>query len=317
MGQQEPDASVGFMEEEKLILSLRMVSLAVALEGFAVRHFIVASLVLCCGCSQKEAKPPKPVVDVSQETSEIKSLTAKQAAELVANTEKGHGLFLSSLISIDKDVAKQLAEVEGDLSLKGLTSIDKDVAKELAKSKSRGLNLKGLISIDKDVMKELAEFKGPRMIFGLNTIDKDTAKELAKYGGALSFHIHSIDKDVAQELAKKMEGELRLGLITSIDKSTAQNLARFKNSLSLNGLTSIDKDIAQELAKSHGSLGLDGLTSIDEDVARELAKFEGKSLLLRSWEKLEEEVREILSKNESINFLDQPSRRFRRNFFSY
>ena len=80
----------------------------------------------------------------------------------------------------------------------------------------------------------------------------------------------------------KPEGNLlHLDSLTSIDKEVAQELAKFKASLSLNGLTSIDQHVAQELVKlQRNLLHLDSLTSIDKDVAQELAKYDGNTCLV-------------------------------------
>ena len=109
-----------------------------------MRFLIAAVLVLSCSLCLAE--------DFPKNTYEIKSLTAEQAAELVA-VKKG-SLFLPGLTSIDKDVAQELAKIKGELYLGGLASIDKDVAHELAKVK-RNLFLYDLTSIDKDVLKIL------------------------------------------------------------------------------------------------------------------------------------------------------------------
>ncbi len=59
--------------------------------------------------------------DFPKDTNEIKSLTAEQAAKLVA-IEPGW-LELDGLTSINKDVAQELAKLKGDwLSLNGLKS---------------------------------------------------------------------------------------------------------------------------------------------------------------------------------------------------
>ena len=133
-----------------------------------MRYLIVASLLLSCSLCLAE--------DFPEDTNEIKSLTAEQAAELVAKSREG--LFLTGLTSIDKDVAQELAKFEGSLSLRGLTSIDKDVAQELAKSKAYCLLLNGLTSIDNDVAQELAKFKGSLYLNGLTSIDKEALKIL-------------------------------------------------------------------------------------------------------------------------------------------
>ena len=113
-----------------------------------MRFLIAAVLVLSCSLCLAE--------DFPEDTDEIKSLTAEQAAELVA--KKGENLFLEGLTSIDKDVAQELAKVKEGLYLNGLTSIDKDVARELAKFK--GTLALNLPSIDKDVAQELAKYEG-------------------------------------------------------------------------------------------------------------------------------------------------------------
>ena len=138
-----------------------------------MRFLIAAVLVLSLGCSPKE---------LPEDTDEIKSLTAKQAAELVATLD-GDWLSLAGLTSIDKDVAHQLSKFEAPLSLDGLTSIDKDVLQELAKLEGE-LSLDSLTSIDKDVAQELAKFKAEKLsLNGLTSIDKDVAQELGKFKG--------------------------------------------------------------------------------------------------------------------------------------
>jgi len=153
---------------------------------------IAAALVLSCSLCLAE--------DFPKNTYEIKSLTAEQAAELVA-VKKG-SLFLPGLTSIDKDVTQELAKIKGELYLGGLTSIDKDVAQELGKFEGLWLHLRGLTSIDKDVAHELAKVKGRGLyLSGLTSIDKDVAHELAKVKRNLFLNgLTSIDKDVLKIL---------------------------------------------------------------------------------------------------------------------
>ncbi len=134
--------------------------------------------------------------DFPEDTNEIKSLTAEQAADLaliVKHARKKNVLYLFNLASINKDVAHELAKFKGQLAL-GLTSINKDVAQELVKFK-RFLDLNFLTSIDKDVAHELAKFKGTLNLGGLKSIDKDVAQELAKFKGELRLYgLTSIDE---------------------------------------------------------------------------------------------------------------------------
>ena len=140
-----------------------------------MRYLIVAVMVLSYGLCLAE--------DFPEDTSEIKSLTAEQAADLVM-------------------VVKYVRE-SGTLRLNGLTSIDKDVAQELVKFKGSHLNFDGLTSIDKDVAQELANFEGEYLsLYGLTSIDKGVAQELVKFKGRLMYlpGLISIDKDVLKIL---------------------------------------------------------------------------------------------------------------------
>ena len=122
-----------------------------------MRFLVAAVLILSFGFCLAE--------DFPEDTNEIKSLTAEQAAEVAVMN--GGWLELNGLTSIDKDVAKELGKSEGGFILDGLTSINKDVAQELAKIKGT-LSLNGLTSIDKDVARELAKFEGLHMSIFLN-----------------------------------------------------------------------------------------------------------------------------------------------------
>ena len=253
----------------------------------------------------KRSKPKGLSDYLLKNPSEINSLTAEQAAELVVAFANDRGLKLPGLTSIDKNVARELAKYEGIwLQLTSLTSIDKDVAYELAKYEGR-LNLAGLTSIDQDTTRELAKYEGDWLklsgltsidqdvayelakwgetgaqlyLEGLTSIDKGVAYELAKYDGSIVLGLSSIDNDVAEELAKKDGGQLHLWGLVSIDKDVAQALSRFGGTyLSLKGVELIDKDVARELSNSDVSwLDLTGLTSIDSDVAQEMAQFQGQ-----------------------------------------
>ena len=213
--------------------------------------------------------------------SEINSLTAEQAAELVVAFANDLLLKLPGLTSIDKDVAQELANYEGIwLNLEGLTSIGEDVAYELAKYKGR-LNLAGVTSIDQDVARELAKHEGKWLkLSGLTSIDEGVAYELAKWG--------------------ETGAQLYLSGLTSIDKGVAYELAKYDGSIIL-GLSSIDNDVAEGLAKKEGGqLHLWDLVSIDKDVAQALAKFQGYNLTFLGLTSVDKDVLEILKSNPSI-----------------
>ena len=252
-----------------------------------MRFLIATALVLSCSLCLAE--------DLPRNTDEFKSLTAEQAAELVKKY-KGGSLFLRGLTSIDKDVAKELANFEGlVLGLNGLTSIDKDVAQELAYYQGVKLTL-GLKSIDKESLQELARLKSRVYLGNFTSIDKDIAQFLIKFHREeLVLGLTSIDKEVAKELAKFKGSKLRFIRLKKIDKDVAQELAKFKGThLDLYSLTSIDKDVAKGLAKFEGPYLFCGLTSIDKDVAQELVEFKGSRLRLMKVSSIAEDALPIL-----------------------
>ena len=124
-------------------------------------------------------------------------LTVQQAAEMVLKTVENNESYLrlNRLTSIDRDVARELAQLgqlailknnnnSSYLELKGLKSIEKDVAQELSRFQGYELSLDGLTSIDKEVAKGLAKFHGKKLsLNGLASIDRETVKELARFKG--------------------------------------------------------------------------------------------------------------------------------------
>ena len=283
--------------------------------------------------------------DIPENTNEIKSLTAEQAAELVAKVNGN--LDLDGLTSIDKDVARELAKFQGILSLDGLTSIDKDIAQELAKFKGERLSFYGLNSIDKEALEILNSYrvdlpgtyeitkkeitkkidqpefltveqaakvvsrsKGTYELYIGEPflIDKEAARELAKFTGGTMYldGLTSIERGVASELVKFNGGKIDLIGITSINAGVAEELSKFKGSLCLDGITTIDKAIAYELSKLSGTLYLDGLSQIDWDIAVRLSKMRG-GVHLKGLSGIDRKSLDVL-KNNPMNALPEKYR---------
>ena len=124
---------------------------------------------------------------------------------------------LSSVKSIDKETARELAKYGGWYELDGVTSIDKEIAHELGKSKCWRIYLGGLTSIDKETAQELAKFSGGGgLMFGRLIVDKDVTHELAKLKGDLSLRIPN-RKDIAEEIANFEGRMLTLGHLAPLD----------------------------------------------------------------------------------------------------
>ncbi|MDB4549733.1 hypothetical protein N9Z97_01510 [Akkermansiaceae bacterium] len=204
----------------------------------------------------KRSKPKGLSDYLLKNPSEINSLTAEQAAELVVAFANDRGLKLPGLTSIDQDVAYELAkwgETGAQLYLEGLTSIDKGVAYELAKYD--GSIVLGLSSIDNDVAEELAKKDGGQLhLWGLVSIDKDVAQALSRFGGTyLGLKgVELIDRDVARELSNSDVSWLSLTGLTAIDSDVAQEMAQFRGQLSFSNLSSIDREAAEKLANYAG-----------------------------------------------------------------
>ena len=156
------------------------------------RILIAAALVLSCSLCLAE--------DLPENTDEIKSLTAEQAAKLVANTS-GPLLILDNLNSINSTVANSLGKFRGSwLRLKSLTSIDKDTAQELAKFNG-ALYLDGLTSLNEDTAKKLAHFKGAVHPSCFRSFDKDTTQAVTQFKGAVYLYgLNSVDEGALEIL---------------------------------------------------------------------------------------------------------------------
>ena len=188
------------------------------------------------------------------DASELNSLTAWQASKVVKEAvDNGVGILnLSNLVTIDKDVAQQLAQFQGKkITLDGLVTIDQDVSRALSMFKGNELELCGLSAISAEVARGLVNFKTDRLALGgLKSLNKDVARELAKFKGK------------------------RLSILgpAAIDKEVAKELTNCKALMSLNGLRTVGADVAKELQNLKGVLllhYLDG-NAINKEVKDEL-----------------------------------------------
>tara|TARA_X000001036_G_C20688314_1_gene808499 strand:+ start:2368 stop:4362 length:1995 start_codon:yes stop_codon:yes gene_type:complete len=250
---------------------------------------------------------PRPVTEKQDQVknkSKINTLTAEQAAELVADT--GHlqqetDLWIGSLTEINQDVARELAKLQCEiLCFESLTTIDAGVAQELAKFQGKKLFLGATTTIDAEVAHELAKFQGDHLFLRLTAIDIEVAQELAKFQrGELQLDdLITIDEFVAKELAK-FEGDcLNLWDLKNIDEFVAKELARSKaNNLDLHDLRTIDKYVAQELtALRCNTLYLNQIYSIDNDTAQSVGNFQVDRLALSGLKSISKEAAQAFAK---------------------
>lgn len=222
--------------------------------------------------------------ELAKDTNRIKSLTPRQAKELVTDFEgmrveveiKGHGkvrvvggaLPLDGLVDLDAETAKMLAEFKGQwMSFNGLTSLSVDAARAVAGFKGQALALNGLTTLDADAAEALAGFNGFILrLNGLNSLGVDTARALAtsKAGTLCLEGLTEISVDVAQALAEFRRGGLHLNGVTRLDPAAAKALVGLKGSvLYLNGLTELSVETAEVLADSPKWVGQLGITAFD------------------------------------------------------
>ena len=237
---------------------------------------------------------------IPKNISAIQFLTAEQAAEVVDHVEnkrKQKELFLNSLLTVDKQVAHELAKFQGNkLDLSGPTTIDVNVAKELANFQGSLLFLNGLTILDRDVARELVKFHGKSIwLNGLKSLDVYTARILVEgnYGLYLDGLTH-IDRELARALTVKARVNLSLLGVDTIDENVAQELANFKGNNLILGLKSMDIKVAKALAPLQSDLYIWCLASMNASVARELSDIQSREIVLNGLRKIDKETAEGL-----------------------
>lgn len=182
----------------------------------------------------------------------ICSITPEIAQELsnIKNRDLSEGLVLDGLTSMEEDVAKQLAKLKANLSLKGLPEVSEFVFAALCEMKQGALDLSGLKMLPRitaDTIKALSKKRKNHQIKlnGIVMINEEEAEMLSKYTGNFLF----------------LEGIQSLGL------QAAKKLAHWKGCvfepnihpqacLYLSGLKELTDDEAQALASFTGELNL-------------------------------------------------------------
>ncbi len=237
---------------------------------------------------------------IPKNISAIPFLTAEQAAEVVDHVEnerKQKELFLNSLLTVDKQVAHELAKFQGNkLDLSGPTTIDVNVAKELANFQGSLLFLNGLTLLDRDVAREFVKFHGKSIwLNGLKSLDVYTARILVEgtYGLYLDGLTH-IDRELARALTVKARANLSLLGVDTIDENVAQELAKFKGNNLILGLKSMDIKVAKALAPLQSDLYIWCLASMNASVSRELSDIQSREIVLNGLREIDKETAEGL-----------------------
>lgn len=237
---------------------------------------------------------------IPKNISAIQFLTAEQAAEVVdyvENERKQKELFLTSLLTVDKQVAHELAKFQGNkLDLSGPTTIDVNVAQELVKFQGKLLFLNGLTILDRDVARELVQFHGALWLNGLESLDVYTARILVEGDHGLYLDgLTKIDRELARALAMvKYPQNLSLLGLTTIDENVAQELSKFRGANLILGLKTMDIKVAKALAPLQSDLWIWCLSSMNASVARELSNLQSREIVLNGLREIDKETAEGL-----------------------
>ena len=189
-------------------------------------------------------------------------ITARRARELVREVQAGSRfgvLQLSQTHGITPEIAKELAEFQGEFLILGLKTLDPGVAKELAKSRAAHVWLHSVTGVMDESAEAIAKLRGHLVLSGLVDLKSATlARKLVQRPAALSFpYLKQITPEVAAELGKSAR------------------------SLTLPALTNISPEIQDALAETVGALTLPGLISLNSpQLTRKLAAGFASSVLL-------------------------------------
>jgi len=218
------------------------------------------------------------------------------AAKSLAKT-KVWALRLGGLKKLSDVGLSNIAQFDSKLEL-GFERISDAAAKSLGKVRRNTLHLNALREISDQSIAEIASSIDRE--FSLNGIRK-LSVPAAQVLGSSSWDFLHLDSlatpsiDVAEELAKS-KAWLNLNGLTSLGEAEARVLATHQDNIELNGITSLTNRAVEALAKHVGNLGLCGLETLSDTAAAHLAKHEG-SLGLSGLKKLSDVAASHLSKH--------------------
>lgn len=200
----------------------------------------------------------------------VPSLTPAAAAALAAHDGS---LSLPTITAVSPEVAEGLSQHAGPLEMVKLVRLDHPgLAERLA---GRSTSLRGVESVSDEVLVRLVAAK--RLTLGIREITERQAVLLARCTDSLSLpNVERVSPAVITWLANR-SGSLSLPKLVELrDERLARALVQgASDTIELGEVRSLSTAAADELAKSKQGLNLDGLTEVTEALARALALHTG------------------------------------------
>ena len=212
-------------------------------------------------------------------------ITVQRARELVRQVQADSRfgvLQLSQTYKITPEVAKELAEFQGEFLILGLKTLEPAVAEALAKSRAANLWLHSVTQVMGDSAVAISKVSGHLVLSGLVDLSSvPLAQKLARRPAALSFPY-----------------------LTRITPEVAAALGKSGRALTLAALTDPPVEVQEKLAEAEGALSIPGLTSLKSmSLTRKLASGFASSVLLPAIKSLSVgQAKEIASVNRPVIF---------------
>ncbi len=173
-------------------------------------------------------------------------------------SHRGGQWAISSLQTIQPDIAKHLVRTSDALRLNGIQYLDNSLAGILANHRGRTLYLDNLHHIDIEVLEILVKHAGRGLsLSGLSELSIQEATVLSNYRGRLSVN----------------------GLTNPDSATLAALLQHSGKSMSFNSLKSLSHSQAHQFARYKGDLYFRGLREIPHEADSEFDNFSGKIVL--------------------------------------
>ena len=171
---------------------------------------------------------------------------------------RGGQWAISSLQTIQPEIAKNLVQTSDSLRLNGIRYLNNSLASTLASHRGRTLYLDNLYHIDIEVLEILTRHTGRGLsLGGLSDLSIQEATVLSKYRGRLS--VNGLTNPNSATLAALMQHSgksMSFGALKNLSHSQAQQFAIYKGDLYLRGLREIPCEVDSEFDNFSGKIVL-------------------------------------------------------------
>lgn len=173
-------------------------------------------------------------------------------------SHRGGQWAISSLQTIQPEIAKNLVQTSDALRLNGIRYLNNSLASTLASHQGRTLYLDNLRHIDIEVLEILTRHTGRGLsLGGLSDLSIQEATVLSKYRGRIS--VNGLTNPNSATLAALMQHSgksMSFGALKNLSHSQAQQFAIYKGDLYLRGLREIPCEVDSEFDNFSGKIVL-------------------------------------------------------------